>query len=71
MDITFSLARFKRKKGSHREHREHREHGENRHRGVSAPSFSDGAIPRFSFVPKIKNRVRTENTESTESTERT
>ena len=32
----------------------HRGHGRNRHRGVSAPSFCDGAIPRFSFVPKIK-----------------
>ncbi len=37
-------------------HREHREHGENRHRGVSASSFRDGAIPRFSFVPKFKKQ---------------
>ena len=36
------------------------------HRGVSAFSFCDGAIPRFSFVPKIKKRVRTEGTENTE-----
>ena len=37
-----------------------------KHRGVSAPSLLDGAIPRFSFVPKFKNRVRTEGTENTE-----
>ena len=36
------------------------------HRGVSVPSFRDGAIPPVSFVPKIKNRVRTEGTENTE-----
>ena len=35
------------------------------HRGVSAPSFRDGAIP-FSLIPKIKKRVRTEGTENTE-----
>jgi len=41
------------KQGSHRGHREHRE---SRHRGVSAFSFRDGAIPRFSFVQKIKKQ---------------
>ena len=42
------------------------ERSQARHRGVSDPSFRDGAIPSLSFVLKIKNRFRTEGTENTE-----